>query len=227
MDNSTLIIFTRYPEPGKTKTRMIPALGAEGAAKLQRLMTEHTLKQARQLPNKIAIEIHFTGGDSFACAERNRAKMQDWLGKDLIYKEQTHGDLGKRMHFAFESAFATGKDRVVIIGVDCPDLDREILQAAFNAFDPHDLVLGPAADGGYYLIGLCRLVPELFVGIDWGSDRVLAQTKKIADRSPLNTYYLPVLNDVDRPEDLSIWTKHLATKIPSENISSTKVKNVL
>lgn len=219
MDDSILIIFTRYPEPGTTKTRMIPALGAEGAANLQRLMTEHTLQQARQLPNNIGIEINFTGGDS--------AKMQDWLGKDLVYKEQTDGDLGKRMHFAFESAFAKGKDRVVIIGVDCPDLDREILQAAFNALDRHDLVLGPAADGGYYLIGLRRLVPELFVGIDWGSDRVLTQTQEIAARSPLNIYYLPVLNDVDRPEDLSIWTKHLATKIQSENISSTKVKNVL
>jgi uncharacterized protein len=219
MDNSTLIIFTRYPELGKTKTRMIPALGAEGAAKLQRLMTEHTLQQARKLPNKIAIEINFTGG--------NRALMQDWLGKDLVYKEQTDGDLGKRMHFAFESSFTKGKERVVIIGVDCPDLDRTILQTAFNAFDSHDLVLGPAADGGYYLIGLPRLVSELFIGIDWGSERVLAQTKEIAARSRLNTYYLPVLNDVDRPEDLSIWTKHFATKIAGENISNTKVKNVL
>jgi hypothetical protein len=196
-----LIIFTRYPEPGKTKTRMIPYLGAEGAAKLQRQMTEHTLLTASKLDRDVAIEIHFTGGD--------RSLMQDWLGNQLIYQPQTNGDLGDRMQSALASALKRGSDRVVLIGVDCPDLNASILTEAFQMLDRHDLVLGPAVDGGYYLIGLSRLVPELFVGINWGSDRVLAQTKDIANRLQLNTHYLPILNDVDLPEDLSIWQRSL------------------
>jgi rSAM/selenodomain-associated transferase 1 len=180
---------------------MIPYLGAEGAAKLQRQMTEHTLLTASKLDRDVAIEIHFTGGD--------RSLMQDWLGNELIYKPQTNGDLGDRMQSALASALKRGSDRVVLIGVDCPDLNAPILTEAFQMLDRHDLVLGPAADGGYYLIGLSRLVPDLFVGINWGTDRVLAQTKDIANRLQLNTHYLPILNDVDLPEDLSIWQRSL------------------
>ena len=98
----TLIIFSRYPEAGKTKTRMIPALGAVGAAELQRAMTEHTLKTAIALTSKrqTAIEIQFAGG--------NIELMQSWLGTDRLYKPQAAGDLGDKMRSAFEDAFARG-----------------------------------------------------------------------------------------------------------------------
>jgi hypothetical protein len=175
---------------------MIPVLGAEGAANLQRQMTEHTSIEVRKL-KETSIEIHFAGD--------NLDLMQQWLGSDLTYKQQTDGDLGKRMKSAFADAFTSGTSKVITIGTDCPDLNESILNDAFNALDRHDLVLGPAADGGYYLIGLSRLVPELFVKIKWGTAEVLAQTKEIARQLQLNTYYLPILNDVDRPEDLLIW----------------------
>jgi hypothetical protein len=194
-----LIIFSRYPEPGKTKTRMIPVLGAEEAANLQRQMTEHTLKQTRQLEKGISvkIEIHFAGG--------NQQLMQAWLGKNLTYYPQVSGDLGKRMESAFARAFNNNQQKVVIIGTDCPDLNKSILEMAFEALNQQDLVLGPAEDGGYYLIGLNRLIPELFKNISWGSDRVLSQTEAIANNLALNIYYLPKLRDLDYPEDLSIW----------------------
>ncbi len=198
----TLIVFTRYPEPGKTKTRMIPALGAEGAANLQRQLTEHTLKQVKKLQSirSVSLEFHFAGG--------NQQLMKEWLGENLTYYPQQTGDLGERMHSAFAQAFAAGINRVVTIGIDCPDIDESLLNQAFELLKQKDLVLGSAEDGGYYLMGLSRLIPELFVGIDWGSDRVSRQTTNIAKKLGLEFDYLTTLNDIDRPEDLYIWEKY-------------------
>ncbi len=135
----TLIIFSRYPEAGNTKTRMIPALGAKGAADLQRQMTEHTLNTATKLAlsRDTTIEVHFAGG--------NVQLMSQWLGKDMQYVPQVTGDLGNKMRSAFELAFNLGSKRVVIIGIDCPDIDRAILNQAFDAIQKQDLVLGAAA----------------------------------------------------------------------------------
>ncbi len=201
--SETLIIYSRYPEPGKTKTRMISALGAEGAAELQRKMTEHTLTTAKKINScrDINIEVHFTGG--------NEQLMSAWLGKDLQYIPQAAGDLGKRMNSSFERAFSLGSQRVVIIGIDCPDLDRDLLISAFDSLEKHELVLGVAEDGGYYLIGLTKTTPQLFQNINWGTEQVLEQTKAIAQTLNLKTEYLTTLPDVDRPEDLTIWQKYI------------------
>jgi len=192
----TLIIFTRYPEPGKTKTRLIPALGEEGAAKLQRQMTENTLAKAKKLQeyHAMSIEVHFAGG--------NQKLMRAWLGNEVSYCRQNEGDLGERMASAFERLFAVGMTGVVIVGIDCPDLDIQIMAEAFQLLETHDLVLGPAQDGGYYLIGLQRLIPELFVGIDWGTAQVRQQTTEIAENLGLAIAFVPMLYDIDRPEDL-------------------------
>jgi rSAM/selenodomain-associated transferase 1 len=204
-----LIVFTRYPEVGKTKTRLIPALGAEGAATLQRQMTEFTLKQVEQWVDlhgndlegdrspAPSVEIRFAGGD--------RTLMQDWLGSRWLYQPQATGDLGVRMRQALQFAFEQGSKRAVTIGIDCPQLDSATLAQAFQALQNHDLVLGPATDGGYYLIGLRSLVPELFRGIDWGTDQVFQQTVAVAEAKGLAIATLTPLTDVDRPEDLAIW----------------------
>ena len=196
------MIFTRYPEPGTTKTRLIPALGAAGAAQLQRQMTEHTLAQARRLQRdrRVTVEVLFAGS--------SHQTMQDWLGSELVYRQQSSGDLGHRMQSAFEASFIDGMARTVAIGIDCPDIDAPLLAAAFEALAHHDLAIGPAADGGYYLIGLKRLIPELFTGINWGTSEVLATTQRIAQKLGLNTFNLPLLNDVDRPEDLPLWQRY-------------------
>lgn len=198
INQEQLIIFTRYPEPGKTKTRMIPILGEQGAANLQRQMTEATIKIAKHLnrDRSVFLTIYFTGA--------NEELMKKWLGNDIIYQQQSEGDLGQRMELAFEKSFLQGIKRVVIIGIDCPDLDETILNQAFNSLKQQDLVLGAAVDGGYYLIGLSKLVPQLFKGINWGTCEVFAQTQAIARQLKLSVSYLPVLRDIDRPEDLSI-----------------------
>lgn len=195
-----LIIFTRYPEPGRTKTRMIPALGAVGAATLQRQMTEYTLAQAQLLQSfyPVSIEVRFAGGD--------KQLMQDWLGHDIDCLAQGEGDLGDKMANSLLCAFQNQIESVAIIGSDCPGLTPELMAQAFQQLHQgSDLVLGVALDGGYYLIALSRFIPELFTGISWGSDRVLQQTVAIAQKLNLTTTYLPPLADVDRPEDLSIW----------------------
>ena len=199
----SLIIFTRYPEPGKTKTRLISSLGAEGAANLQRQMTEHTLSNARKLQSNraVAIEVLFAGG--------NLTLMRDWLGTDLIYRPQASGDLGWRMARSLATSFGDNATRAVIIGTDCPSLSVEIMATAFDRLLAADLVLGPAVDGGYYLIGLRRLVPELFTNISWGTAEVFRQTVKLAQQLNLAVACLPQLADVDRPEDLPLWEQRL------------------
>ena len=194
-----LIIFTRYPQPGKTKTRLIPALGVEGAANLQRQMTEYTLSNVKELCKSTAIsfEVRFADG--------NLQLMQSWLGTELNYQLQGEGDLGKRMQNSFLNAFNRGAQRVVIIGIDCPGVDTEVLAEAFEKIPDCDLLLGPAVDGGYYLIGLKRVIGELFINIDWGTAKVLQQTVDIAEQLNLSVGYLRTLADVDRPEDLPIW----------------------
>lgn len=191
-----LIIFTRYPEPGTTKTRLIPALGEVGAANLHQQMTEYTVSQAQELVKiaRISVEVRFTGGDL--------QKMQHWLGNDLEYQSQGEGDLGVRMERSLINAFKQKAEQVIIIGTDCPDLNSRILAVAFEQLKTFNLVLGPALDGGYYLIGLQQPQPELFTNIPWGTDQVLIETLKIAKSRDLSIYSLPLLADIDRPEDL-------------------------
>jgi len=191
-----LIIFTRYPEPGKAKTRLIPALGEQGAAGLQRQMTESTILMARGFITKTGagLEVRYEGGD--------HSLMRNWLGRELPFCRQGPGDLGEKMAGAFAEAFAAGSNRVVIIGTDCPDLSPAIMAATFAALADHDLVLGPARDGGYYLIGLSAPCPQLFRGQPWGDGRLLAETIAAAEQRAMTYHLLEELNDVDRPEDL-------------------------
>ena len=192
-----LTIFTRYPEPGLTKTRLISTLGEEGAAALQKELTEKTIQKIEQLVKTSTIEpvICFEGGDLVS--------MQNWLGPDRLYKPQGHGNLGEKLKKAFGDAFAAGAQRVVTIGCDCPGLSREIVCRAFDALYMKDLVLGPATDGGYYLVGIKYSIDALFKDIPWGTDKVFEKTLSLAQKLDLSIEILEELHDVDRPEDLA------------------------
>lgn len=238
-----LLIFTRYPEPGKTKTRLIPALGAETAADLQRQMTEHTIAQVRLLRAKLSQTHHpITTTVWFAGSHPNQttdyqSRLQDWLGTDLDYQSQGEGDLGERLVRATQTAVAARATQVVIIGTDCPGIDAARLAQAFAALQFADVVLGPATDGGYYLIGLHiakfltrldlkhqdvldKLIAALFSNLDWGTDKVLQQTVAIAQSLNLAIAYLAPLTDIDRPEDVAVWEAVKALKqLPQETIS--------
>ena len=205
-----LILFTRYPEPGTTKTRMISRLGDVGAAELQRRMTEHIISRITKCSgmHSTPLEIRFEGG--------NHHLMAAWLGTEFDYCPQGNGDIGIRMRRALEDGFGSGYESVTIIGSDIPDITGDIVQKAFDGLKKHDLVLGPAADGGYYLIAMQKSVfiranPKLFNGIHWGTDEVLSQTLGAAEELGLSYFLLDTLDDVDRPEDLAVW--HRASKL--------------
>lgn len=212
LPHERLIIFTRYPEPGVTKTRLIPVLGPAGAAALQRQMTEHLLGSVSGLVRKrpLAVEIRFAGGDA--------RRMQNWLGPDFFYAAQEDGELDRRMTIALTAAFVAGAKAAVLIGTDIPGLTAEIIGWAFDALRHKDAVFGPAADGGYYLVGLRkgvfeRALPMLFAGLPWGTNRVLALTMERAAELALSVALLDALEDVDRPEDLAVWERFAGPRI--------------
>jgi len=196
---NSLAVFARFPTPGAAKTRLIPALGPEGAANLHRQMTEGAIRLAQAFcrHSDTALEILFCGGSV--------AAMRQWLGPHTFIPQQ-EGSLGERMSHTFRKSFAAGASKVVIIGTDCPGLTLGILGQAFAALNDHTLVLGPALDGGYYLIGLNRPCPFLFTGIDWGTSAVLTQTLALAQC--LAVHLLPALHDIDRPGDLAHLNYH-------------------
>ncbi len=200
MSDVTLLLFTRYPRPGQTKTRLVPTLGADGAAFLQRRMTVQVLATARQfsaLPGR-RLEICSTGA--------NFRSMGLWLGFDLKYFDQGEGDLGQRMLRAVSNSFTRGAASVIVIGSDCPALPAGYLDKAAKALaSGTDLVLGPAHDGGYYLIGLSQVATALFENIPWGTEKVLAATLKVTGQLDWRVLQLPPLNDIDRPQDLIFW----------------------
>ena len=193
--NDRLIIFGRYPVPGRTKTRLIPALGPAGAAELQRQLTEKAITTARAFTQSrgIDLDFHFEGG--------NTKKMFQWLGSGMIFSQQEPGDLGERMHAAFLKSFQSGLRRVVLVGTDIPGLSIDFLRKAFDALSRHDIVIGPATDGGYWLIGMKRPF-NLFQDIDWGTETVFAQTIFLTKKEGLRVCLLDPLTDIDTGKDL-------------------------
>lgn len=183
-----IVVFARYPTPGQAKTRLIPALGATAAADLHRRLVERTLAAVRA--SDLAFEVRTTGADP--------ALFRDWLGP-ITAVDQGSGELGERL------ARAGPPYPTLFIGSDAPDLTPHQLRAAAGTLTDHKAVIGPAEDGGYWLLGLASALPSVFDDIGWGSDAVFAQTLarlRAADADPVR---LPMLADLDRPGDLARW----------------------
>lgn len=230
-----LLIFGRYPIPGKTKTRLIPALGPLGAAECHRRLTERTVAIARSFVNRTllscptSIGFYYDGGTT--------AQFQRWLDNrdgcksaesQIDFQRQCNGDLGQRMRCAITESFKNGASKVLLVGTDLPDLAPEHFEAGFEALNTHDLVLGPSMDGGYWLVGMGnksikssialknkrdhqnRKTADIFDHIDWGTEQVLAQTIAAAEKLNLKTYQLDLLNDLDTPDDLKGYELNMA-----------------
>ena len=179
-------LFTRWPTPGLAKTRLIPALGADEAADLHRRLTERTVATVRAAG--LPLEIRATGASA--------ARFRDWLGDDPSFVDQGDGDLGDRLARAAETL------PVLLLGADVPGLLPHHLTAAAATLATAPAVIGPAADGGYWLLGLATPMPQLFTGIEWGTGTVLAATLA---RLPPGTPQLDTLYDLDTPDDLARW----------------------
>ncbi len=191
-----IIVMARYPEAGKTKTRIIPALGAEGAAALHTHLVKQTLATVDQFisTRRCDVEVRFAGGDE--------AGMQRLFESRHRFLPQQGDSLGDRMNDAVAAAFEGGFQRVVVIGTDCPSLTTTHLAEAFQSLDHSGVVVGPAVDGGYYLLGMREHYSELFNLIEWGTANVLKQTLQNVRRINASVHRLSPLSDVDFPEDL-------------------------
>ncbi len=206
--SSLCIIFSRFPHPGRSKTRLIAELGPDGAAHLQKQMTEHLLTAANLLDKQHAslqVELHM--------ADATPHGMQNWL-TDTMWRSQQGADLGARMAHSFSTSFRKGFGPIILAGADCPSLDSTILSQAFHALENHDVVLGPSQDGGYYLIGLRQDEPSLFTTMPWGQVGILAETTKRISKAGLSHALLPVLRDIDNPADLAYLPKELNQQLP-------------
>lgn len=184
-------IFTRYPKPGSTKTRLIPELGPLGAANLHVKMLKHIISQSLIFSQQYnyQISVWYEG-----CSSQEIIKL---LGPNIHFIHQASGDLGDRMLHTFRASTPS-----IIIGSDSPHITAQILNNAFFALHSHDLVIGPAFDGGYYLIGMNQPYPSLFKNINWGTETVLSETLKAANVLKLKYSLLKRLPDIDRPSDL-------------------------
>jgi rSAM/selenodomain-associated transferase 1 len=194
VSDRAVVVFVKHPRPGEVKTRLVPALGAEGAAGLYRVLVEAALAATTPAAGEFERLVFF---DPPAAADAMRA----WL-PGVRLRRQGGGDLGARMADAFERVFARGASRVAIVGSDVPGVDRRRVVEALEALDAADVVLGPAADGGYYLIALSRPRPELMEGVPWSTPAVLDATLARASTLGLKVHRQPVLRDLDTIEDL-------------------------
>jgi len=187
-------VFLKAPRPGEAKTRLIPALGDAAAARLYRAVAETVVAATR--PGRDGYDRLF-----FFTPAEARAEMEAWFpGQAWIAQEGAN--LGARMSSAFDEAFRRGAGRVAIVGSDVPGLSRDDVGLALASLADHDLVLGPARDGGYYLIGLRQRLPALFEGVAWGTGSVFAATLERAAALGLSVRVLEERRDIDTLEDV-------------------------
>lgn len=192
--STPILVFSRTIRPGHIKTRLIPVLGAEQAAALGLRMAEHALRRARAASIG-PVELWLDGTDQ---------KLQRLARRfGCVVKMQSPGDLGHRMRHALDAALQYS-NAVILIGTDCPDLSPQVLRDASVLLRQKNCVLGPAADGGYVLIGLTTPQPALFEDIIWGHRTVLSETRTRLTKLALDWAELPALPDVDTPSDWSV-----------------------
>lgn len=192
-----LIIFVKAPRLGTVKTRIAQTVGPQRALSIYRELVETVLEGVRTVPN---VQLQFSPDDALG-------DVQPWLRENWTARVQGDGDLGERMHRAFTDAFTSGAERVVIIGSDAPEVRTADIRAAWKELKSHDLVVGPAIDGGYWLIGLRAPQPELFREISWSSEQVLGQTLARAKSLGLKIQLLRILTDVDTEEDWNAYVR--------------------
>lgn len=195
-----MILFAREPLPGRVKTRLAEAIGDHAAVELYRAMLRDVLDISRKLTD-VDIVVFWD------CEEKSLPLLADTY--QCRSRRQISGDLGQRMQAAFAELFAAGFESCCIIGSDIPDLPHVYILDAFELLEDQrfDAVLGPSADGGYYLLGLKRLYPELFAGIEWSTGNVLRQSLEGARTGGAVTQLLPVWHDIDTMEDLNAFIK--------------------
>ncbi len=189
MKQDLLIIFTKNLLYGKVKTRLAATIGNDNAFRIYKNLVAYTYSVTKQLQcDKIVYYSDYT--------------EEDDIWNDYMKATQQGNDLGERMMNAFEDAFTDGNAKAVIIGTDCFEIDQKIIEQAFATLNKNDIVIGPATDGGYYLLGMKSLHPSLFENIAWSTETVFNTTITVCNHLNLSYFLLTVLNDVDEEKDL-------------------------
>jgi rSAM/selenodomain-associated transferase 1 len=191
MSKQAIIIFLKFPELGRSKTRLAATIGNENTLKVYKELLDHT--------HLITKELNY---DKYLFYDKVTSNKMPW-GDDIYQTAyQVESDLGGRMQHAFSQLFEKGYERIVIIGSDCYDLSQEIIEEAFEKLKKKDVVIGPAKDGGYYLLGLKKLIPQLFTDVAWSTDEVFSATTKALDFLSIGYDTTAVLSDIDVYDDL-------------------------
>lgn len=188
---SAVILFLKYPEPGRVKTRLVATVGAEAAATAYRQLVRHV---CAQLPPRAAVHVFFDPPEE-------ETRVGEWLGpllgRPFSLTAQAAGDLGERLQAAFDEVFARGASSAIVAGTDCVEMTQQSFAAAEAVLTGADVALGPTHDGGYYLLALKRPQPALFQAIEWSSPRTLEQTLARAAAAGLTVKLLETCHDVD------------------------------
>lgn len=188
-EKNLIIIFTRNPELGKVKTRLAKSIGDKSALNIYRFLLNHTEQTIRNLDCDKAVYYSV------------KVRDNDIWSTSIYQKHQQKGDdLGVRMHHAFKDSFSKGYKKVMIVGSDLYDLKADVISTAFEQLDKNDIVIGPAEDGGYYLLGMKMLNSKIFQNKDWGTSTVFQNT--IKDLQNESVFLLEELNDIDVYDDM-------------------------
>lgn len=189
-----LLIFIKNPIKGRAKTRLAATVGDDEALRIYLELLKHTRNIATQIDtHRNLFYSHFIDN------------KDEWSNEAFDKQLQIDGDLGEKMAAGFQTTFENGATKAVIVGSDCASLTKEIVDAAFAQLETNDFVIGPADDGGYYLIGMKEFTPELFQNIAWSTEQVFPQTIEVINNKNKSYALLPTLSDIDYEED---WLKY-------------------
>lgn len=191
--DSLLMVFVKNPKKGKVKTRLAKTVGDEKALEIYRILLDHTITIAKRVNYDKAI---------FYSDYIDETDM--WQKAKFSQYVQEGNDLGERMYNAFKYAFSKQYKSVVIIGSDCLDLNEHIISDAFDILKNSEVVIGPAKDGGYYLLGMQKLYKDLFINKHWSTENVLLDTLLDVSQLNISMKLLPTLSDIDEEKDLEV-----------------------
>lgn len=199
-----VIVFAKKPEPGQVKTRLIGSITAVQAAEVHRWCLRLTLDTLSDLGD----------ADLVVAISPDDADFTGFLSQKAQIQPQGSGDLGARLNRSIENAFKTGWQRVLVVGSDCPTMSAQDVRRAFDLLDRDDVVIGPAVDGGYYLLGLRQPSCRLFERIDWSTSRVFSQTLARSEEAGLSVALLPERRDVDEFDDIIALEREISDDEP-------------
>jgi len=200
-----ILLFAKYPEIGKVKSRLSESIDRNSVVKIYKLFVQDILMKIKDTPYETII--CYYPDDSIE-------KFKDWIGEKYLFIPQIGKNLGERLKNSFEKCFSNGFSKLIAIGGDSPDLKLDIIKEAFDNLKNYDSVIGPCADGGYYLIGFSKesFYPTVFDEIPWSTAEVFKKTMDVFSRGNQKVHILPKWYDVDTIDDLlDLYEKNLNT----------------